>query len=1523
MAGFGEPWQWTKQREEEAKTIFPTLEVANPDEIMDVDMFRFQNLNQPPTNFSQSALSLANYANIPEPTPEAPDVAPNVEGWTPRISPPQTWGEPTYDPSRPDTLLQRTPGFTPLELYQRVSQGSLGFFTGSTPSESARRFVSGVEGEETFSPYELGFVRNLPEGSALREPLARIEAQLVDPINLLTMGQAGAARAIATGIIGEEATRAAARAFGASPETQETLGTIANIAGNIIPVRPKTWMQAADEALGVQQAAERAAVPEALQIGRAAGEGRVPFYGGTRPGEVPVPLNRPSLAGAAEIEPSLPNELARSAPRYKTQPIDFESDMDKALYTVGNLQTRSKSHEKFMQWLRNVTGMEDREIYSMARQRRAEIIDLAKTQADEERITIPRAVTAAEEAAPVAAPQTTAFNPQEVVNKTGFDLEVNGVKYTPEPGSPGEAIRAGKVPTPKVLAAVTKIDKAINEVDSAPGLRRDLVPTFRDKAELFNPIGEKNSFQTEVVGNELRISAYDDAGNQVANFVGNLSGPDSGAFVVTVREDARRLGYGNALLNEASNSGFSIVENISKNNFSSEGKALVKNWLLNQKEGISNAKIPFVNAEQSARAMQEQTILRAFDEKGSQAIYPGRKKIKDAVPEAAVAPETAAAGGVPPEPPVPPTIPGRGGYVPSNEFKSTPTLTRLYGVETIKEGKTRGLGERFGMTGRIRADDPIVTPAMTVRNEARNAVVNQATRITTQVRNAVRRSGFEFDEFGRIPALQGVDPTLEFEGTAIAPTLRDVAARLPNFENALTQQQRNALEEIRNAIQPYRTALDEVRAVEESITGKPSLIAIGSRQDVMDGGFYIPRGNAETEEMAEIAAGRLRRPGRGGAGKQGFEQTATFPSESYGIELGYNYTPVDEAVGSYVRGAGNRAIDRHVANYLLSRVDETGKRIAKKLADSDTRLTGRVSLAGLDQYSFPAVLADEAEKEIRSTRMSDNQAFAALKFVNDTMRGVQATGEVSYLGIQNAIGNIVDPAAGSAATKASLKAWLNAGDEVLGDYIARFDVKAAEAARPTSEKWAASGLRLGESGTEFQTVRKLPRKFSEKLEQAPEIVKKVGRIPRSIAERADRGFGVAGDTMRLELADTMAEEWMVKYGRSLTNKELKTIAESVNRVTGWTGEKFFNNWADFLNFAPRYLTARFRSVSQLASSDPMKRQLARRLVGRYVGIMSALTLAGNYLNGEETDFRPFSGSKGPTFNPLDAEYKNPNFMRLKNVMGRDWSLLGPVDAVLGTGIAIGSLATNPPSNAPDAAKRMRAVLTAPFASAFNDWVVQGETFDGRPLRWDTTEGIQDIAKRFAPFGAVQIAPDIARAAGEAAGGDYLKAASDSAGSAIAGFFGGRGSRLTPRERVINGEYYKLTPDEQLRALPAQSWREIGKNEKVPENLRNVINEYQSISQWKSAAEDAYYKRAIDAGYTKSAADKWAKSKVESNQISKFYNTAKNYYESEWIKNNPRLAEEIIIQDKKIEDPRKKRLSPREEDIAVIQQALGK
>lgn len=50
----------------------------------------------------------------------------------------------------------------------------------------------------------------------------------------------------------------------------------------------------------------------------------------------------------------LPNHLSRSKPRYNTQTINFESDVDKALYIVRNRNTKSKAHDEFMSYLREV-----------------------------------------------------------------------------------------------------------------------------------------------------------------------------------------------------------------------------------------------------------------------------------------------------------------------------------------------------------------------------------------------------------------------------------------------------------------------------------------------------------------------------------------------------------------------------------------------------------------------------------------------------------------------------------------------------------------------------------------------------------------------------------------------------------------------------------------------------------------------------------------------------------------------------------------------------------------------------------------------------------------------------------------------------------------------------------------------------------------------------------------------------------------------------------------------------------------
>lgn len=837
-----------------------------------------------------------------------------------------------------------------------------------------------------------------------------------------------------------------------------------------------------------------------------------------------------------------------------------------------------------------------------------------------------------------------------------------------------------------------------------------------------------------------------------------------------------------------------------------------------------------------------------------------------------------------------------------NVFTAPPTLKRLFGTGDIVEGQQRGLAERVGMTGRVKADNPVVTPAFLVRDESRQAVVNQATRITAEARTVVKRSGFATDDTGRIPSLGGIDPTLRAavmengelvaKGNMIPPTLRDVAARYPVYEPHLNPQQRAAMERIREMVAPYREALTEVADEESLITGAASDIKFGVRADVMEGGFYIPRGTAETDELADIAAQRLK--GRSGnSGTKGFEKSASYPSEAAGIADGYRYTPVAESMGGYVRGAGNRAIDRHTANYLLSRVDETGARIASEAAGDVDRTAGRISLSGLRNYEFPWQIADEAESIIRAETKNPSEIDAALRAVNGVMRGVQATGEMSNIGIQMAIGAFTDPVGFGRAAKASVRAWGNSGDEVMGGVLKAFDTRAVKAGRPASEEWAASGLRLGESGTEFRVGgRKLPDKV-QAIAGAP-VIKQALRAPKELVERSDRGFGVGGDTMRLELADTLAEESILK-GRALSRQEMRTIAESVNRVTGWTPQRAAGNWGEAVNFAPRYLMSRVRTLGQLASTDPRKRQLARRLVGRYMAIGSTLTVLANAANGEETDFRPFSGKNGPTFDPREAEYKNPNFMRVRNVLNRDWSLLGPMDSLFGMVVGAGSLVTNPTGDPKEMANRLRAVFTAPITSAGLDWMAFGENFEGERLTLDSEAGMKDLVRRVVPFGASQLAEAGGEAADYAQADGAVGAAREIAGGIGEGFFGGRGSDLTTRERVLIGEYDSLPPLKKVKALPSKTWADLSASA-LPGSFSEEVAKYPNYFAWEQATLDQYRKLYREAGERPELVSELAENALEKNPLGKLYSEVKNFHEREFIIANPELSIKIMGED---------------------------
>lgn len=76
-------------------------------------------------------------------------------------------------------------------------------------------------------------------------------------------------------------------------------------------------------------------------------------------GEVPTSIDNVKLTAP-------PKALVTSKPRYKTDELVFDNDIDKAAYQVGSKSAASKSDTEVLNWLREVTGWNDNQIKSHA-----------------------------------------------------------------------------------------------------------------------------------------------------------------------------------------------------------------------------------------------------------------------------------------------------------------------------------------------------------------------------------------------------------------------------------------------------------------------------------------------------------------------------------------------------------------------------------------------------------------------------------------------------------------------------------------------------------------------------------------------------------------------------------------------------------------------------------------------------------------------------------------------------------------------------------------------------------------------------------------------------------------------------------------------------------------------------------------------------------------------------------------------------------------------------------------------------
>jgi len=294
--------------------------------------------------------------------------------------------------------------------------------------------------------------------------------------------------------------------------------------------------------------------------------------------------------------------------------------------------------------------------------------------------------------------------------------------------------------------------------------------------------------------------------------------------------------------------------------------------------------------------------------------------------------------------------------------------------------------------------------------------------------------------------------------------------------------------------------------------------------------------------------------------------------------------------------------------------------------------------------TFPEEMAEAAnrilEKEM-PLRGSKADVIRTVESYNNAYRFLNATMDMSATGIQGLVVAMNHPLIAERTLRMSILSLGN--EDVLGTFVRHFDEAAKLNGTVSSQVWARHRLRLGGADTEFAWGLKKGERgnWTDKLKE-PFL-------------SSNRAFGFYGDMARLDVADLHLRK-LIRKGRTLDEIEesgdMAKIAEAVNGLTGYSENRALGSVGDLVLFAPRFLQARLetaaRGIMGLAPGASLEKRLATKELFQYVATAATLTVAVNSARGYTTDFSP----------EKDGRY-NTNFMKIKDVFGRDISLLGP------------------------------------------------------------------------------------------------------------------------------------------------------------------------------------------------------------------------------------------------------------------------
>lgn len=244
----------------------------------------------------------------------------------------------------------------------------------------------------------------------------------------------------------------------------------------------------------------------------------------------------------------------------------------------------------------------------------------------------------------------------------------------------------------------------------------------------------------------------------------------------------------------------------------------------------------------------------------------------------------------------------------------------FFNLPEIKVGTTRQEKVHTAFADTTASSDSHYDELADNLNRGRTEAVSNAESLGASISSELDfmvKDAFSIAENGTV--LRGKTVLPLTEEMTLPPTLADIAANLPRYWDHLTPDQQRVMKEIQERLDPIKRSIDDMA------------VDIGDRPDIMEGGFYIPRGQAIKEATEEAAKG----VGRKGGG--GYRKTMKFEAESIGIAKGYEYTPFKDAINLYIRKAGRDVSDAWNANVLKNVEDADGNLIGTTMS---MRLSG-------------------------------------------------------------------------------------------------------------------------------------------------------------------------------------------------------------------------------------------------------------------------------------------------------------------------------------------------------------------------------------------------------------------------------------------------------------------------------------------------------------------------------------------------------------------------------------------------------